>query len=132
MTSFLSPLLEASSEQHILVDATTGAVVADQLLTAFTAAERNKGLLGRSSLADGSAMIIAPCTAVHTFFMQFPIDVAFVKKDGRVLKLRRAVRPWRMAAAFGAFAVIELPAGTLQRIGTLAGTTLAVRSAPHP
>ena len=131
MPSFLSPLLkaDASTRRHVLVDGTSGAVVADTLLTAFTSEDRNKGLLGRSSLADGSAMIIAPCTAVHTFFMQFPIDIAFVARSGKVRKVRHTVRPWRLAAAFGAFAVIELPAGTLQRIGTAVGNTLAVQPA---
>ena len=50
--------------------------------------------------------------AIHTFAMRFAIDVLFVSKDGRVLKVRRGVRPGRIAAAWRAFAVIELPAGS--------------------
>ena len=44
--------------------------------------------------------------------MRFAIDVQFVSKDGRVLSVRSNVRPGRVAAAFRAFAVIELPART--------------------
>lgn len=58
-------------------------------------------------------MIIAPCSAVHTFFMKFPIDLIFVAKDGRVLKTRRHVPAWRISGRLGAFAVIELAAGAL-------------------
>ena len=73
-------------------------------------------------------MIIAPSNAIHTFFMKFPIDIAFVGRDGRVRKIREAVRPWRMSAALRAYAVIELPAGAIQRSGTVAGDTLVIRS----
>jgi len=71
-------------------------------------------------------MIIAPTNAIHTFFMRFQIDVAFVTRDGRVLKIRHALRPWRMAAAWGAFAVIELSAGGLARADTQVGDRLIV------
>ena len=53
----------------------------------------------------------APCTAVHTWFMRFPIDVLFVSKGGVIRKVRNAVHPWRFAIAWRAYAVIELPAG---------------------
>lgn len=58
-------------------------------------------------------MIIAPCSAVHTFFMKFPLDLIFVAKDGRVLKTRRRIPAWRISGRLGAFAVIELAAGAL-------------------
>jgi hypothetical protein len=38
----------------------------------------------------------------------------------------KALRPWRMAAAFRAFAVVELAAGALDAAGTIAGDTLVV------
>ena len=37
-------------------------------------------------------LVIAPTNAIHTFFMRFAIDVAFVARDGRVLKVRRGRR----------------------------------------
>jgi uncharacterized membrane protein (UPF0127 family) len=58
--------------------------------------------------------------------MQFAIDVAFVRKDGRVLKTYDALRPWRIAAALWAKAVIELPAGALGRADTRAGDQLVL------
>jgi uncharacterized membrane protein (UPF0127 family) len=73
-------------------------------------------------------MLIAPTSAVHTFFMRFAIDIAFVTRDGRVLKTYAAVRPWRLAAAFGGYAVIELPAGTLANSDTVVGDLLEIAS----
>jgi uncharacterized membrane protein (UPF0127 family) len=128
MKSFLSPLLRAGSMSHVLENMRTHAVVADHLLTAFDSAQRRQGLLGRDSLPEGSALIIAPCSAVHTFFMRFAIDIAFVARDGRVIKVRSAVRPWRMALALRAFAVVELPPGALARSHTMSGDTLICRA----
>ena len=45
--------------------------------------------------------------------MRFPIDVIFLARDGRVMKTRLAIGPWRMALARGAYAVEELAAGAL-------------------
>jgi uncharacterized membrane protein (UPF0127 family) len=100
--------------------------VARTLLTAFDSKSRKKGLLGRDSLPEGSALIIAPCQAIHTFSMRFAIDVLFVAKDGRVLKVRQAVPARRIAVSLRAFAVVELPAGAIERSGTQAGDRLQV------
>lgn len=127
MKSFLSPLLQAGATRHLLENARTRRVVAAQLLTAFDSASRRQGLLGRDSLPAGSALIIAPSNAVHTFFMRFPIDIAFVTRHGRVIKVRSAVRPWRLAASLRAYAVIELAAGALDQSDTRRGDTLICR-----
>ncbi len=129
MKSFLSPLLRDESTPHVLENARTGAVVADHLLTAFDSDSRRQGLLGRDSLPDGNALIIAPSNAVHTFFMRFPIDIAFVRRDGRVIKVKSAVGPRRLSAAFRGFAVVELAAGALARSGTVSGDLLICRPA---
>ena len=128
MKSFLNPLLRGGSIEHVLENARTHTVVANQLLTAFDSAQRRQGLLGRDSLPEGSALIIAPCSAVHTFFMRFAIDIAFVARDGRVIKVRSAVRPWRLAVSIRAFAVVELPPGALARSNTVPGDTLICRA----
>lgn len=127
MPSFLSPLLRDESAPYRLENVRTGTVVAERLLTAFDSQARRKGLLGRDSLPESTALIIAPCNAVHTLFMRFAIDVAFVTREGRVVKTRAAVRPWRMTGALRAFAVVELPAGALALTDTVPGDVLAVR-----
>ena len=124
--SFLRPLLEGPEAGLRLTNSRSGLVVAHQLLTAFDSASRRTGLLHHDSLSDGCALLIAPSNAIHTFFMRFEIDVAFVKKDGRVLKTRHVLRPWRLAGALGAFVAIELPAGALARSDTRPGDTLVI------
>ncbi len=126
MPSFLSPILRTTPDRFALRNVGTGRTVASQLLTAFDSASRNVGLLRHDSLADSTALIIAPTSATHTFFMKFPIDVAFVAKDGRVLKACSTLVPWRMAWAWRAYAVVEMSAGALAISGTLAGHHLEV------
>ncbi len=128
MTSFLQPLLRKSSDNCTLVNSRSGVVLADHLIRAFDSAARRTGLLKHGGLPQGSAMIIAPSNAIHTFFMKFPIDVAFVGRDGRVRKVREAVRPWRMSAALRGYAVIELPAGALRATNTNVGDTLVIHT----
>ena len=105
-----------------LVNETRGAVLAERAALALTVRERMKGLLGRDALVDGEALVIRPCTSIHTFFMRFPIDVLFLDRDGRVLRAIPAMKPWRLTRIYPrAACVAELPAGVLQRTGTSEG-----------
>jgi len=128
MKSFLDPLLRKSAPPLVLTNSRTNQVVASTLVPAFDSASRRRGLLKHNCLPEGSALVIAPTNAIHTFFMRFAIDVAFVSKDGRVLKVRRAMPAWRMAAAWRAFAVVELPPGALERAGVQPGDMLRVET----
>lgn len=130
MPSFLTPLLTHPAQNFTLHNTRSGRPVASELLPAFDSAARRKGLLGRDYLAAGTAIVIAPTNAIHTWFMRFPIDVAFVAKDGRVVKVRSGLGPWRMAAAWSAYAVVEMAAGELDGSGTKAGDRLLVLPRP--
>jgi len=101
-----------------IVQQRTGATVASHVEIAATRASRRKGLLGRASLDRSAALVLAPCCAVHTAFMQFPIDVLFVSRAGTVRKIV-TLPPWRIAVGVGAAAVIELAAGAARdlRVG---------------
>lgn len=122
--NFLAPLVDRPTDRWILSNARTGVVLANRIEAAFDRTTRNRGLLGRDGLDAGSALILAPCQSIHTWFMRFPIDVAFVRRDGRIVKAVADLRAWRLAASFRAFAAIELPAGVLASTDTRAGDEL--------
>jgi hypothetical protein len=130
MTSFLAPLIDGAPDGYCLRNERTGVPVAVQLITAFDSASRRTGLLHHSHLPEGSALIIAPTNAIHTFFMKFSIDVAFVTRTGEVVKTRTAIAPWRMSGALRAYAVIEMPAGALSRSGTGRGDRIVIDPLP--
>ena len=127
--TFVDPLLRRSRGDLQLVNVERGTVVAGRVVAAFDSETRRRGLLGRDGMPEDEALIIAPCNGVHTFFMRFAIDIVFVAKDGRVVKACRRVRPWRMALAWRAFAVIEGAPGLIERSGTRPGDRVAVREA---
>jgi uncharacterized membrane protein (UPF0127 family) len=122
--SFLDPILTTPNAPWILRNARHEHVVARMVETAFDRKARNRGLLGRSSLPDDRALILAPCNSIHTFFMRFAIDVAFVDRDGHVRRARQSLQPWRIQTAFRAFAVVELASGALERSDTRVGDRL--------
>ena len=81
------------------------------------------GLLALPRLGELDALVIRPCSAVHTFGMDYPIDVAFVDRDGTILKLA-SLGPRRGATCRGAHAAIELAAGTAARLSLAPGQRL--------
>ena len=73
--------------------------------------ERLRGLLGTDDNADG--VVLCGCSSIHTWGMRYPLDVAFVTRDGEVLKSCRRVPPKRFVRALGARYVFERPASSL-------------------
>lgn len=120
-SSFLTPILEKPATRWSLRDVRSGLAIATRIEIAFDSASRRKGLLGRIGLADDTALVLAPCSSIHTFFMRFAIDVLFLDRRGRVVKASPDVRPWRIRIAPRSFAVVELSSGKLERIGTRVG-----------
>ena len=126
MPTFVSPLLRSPGADFVLRHAASGEIVATRIRTAFDSQSRRQGLLGRTGLEAGEVLIIAPCNAVHTCFMRFPLDLAFVTRDGRIVKVREHVAPWRAAIAWRAYAVVEAAAGSLGPLGVRPGEALVV------
>ena len=106
-----------------------GAVVCERCTIADSPLPRMRGLLGRRGLGSDEGVLLRPAGSVHTFFMRFPIDIVFLDRDGRVLRIAESVAPWRTAAARGAKAVLELRAGECARRRLLTGDVLEVGAA---
>ena len=106
-----------------------GPVVCERGVLAVTAWTRSKGLLGRSGLDPDEGLWIQPTGSIHMWFMRFAIDVVYADKEGRVLKLVRGIRPWRMSACRGAKVALELPVGAIDRSGVVVGDHLVIEHA---
>ena len=98
----------------VLVNARSAQTIASDVELAVTRAERRRGLLGKEGLDASAGLMISPCWAIHTTFMRFPIDVVFLDRGGRAVRIVRDLAPWRIAIAPRAQAVVELPAGRLR------------------
>jgi uncharacterized protein len=102
-----------------------GRVVCERCVVADTAFRRLRGLLGRRELTPGDGIVLRPGWSIHTAFMLFPIDVAFVDADQVVVKLVENLKPFRASVCRGARDVVELAAGEARRRGLKAGDRLA-------
>ncbi|HTC89945.1 MAG TPA: DUF192 domain-containing protein [Bryobacteraceae bacterium] len=98
--------------------------LADRALIADNSKTRKTGLLKHDRLERGEGLWITPCEGIHTVGMKFPIDVLFLDKKRKVVKIRAAMPRWRMAASLFAHSVLELPSGTAQATRTSSGDQL--------
>jgi uncharacterized protein len=108
----------------------TRSAVALEVDVAVTRAARRRGLLGRESFGATEGLLLSPCKAVHTVGMRFPIDVIFIDRDGRAVRIVPALAPWRIAMSARAKAVIELAAGRAAASDIQVGDLLYLAPAP--
>jgi uncharacterized protein len=99
-----------------------------ELIVARSFFDRLGGLIARPRLRDGQALVLAPCSSVHTCFMRYAIDVVFIDGEGRVLKLVERLEPWRAAGCRRAHAAIELGAGQARVHGVVQGAGINLAS----
>jgi uncharacterized protein len=106
---------------RLLVDGNDVAPVA----IASSALNKMKGLLGASSV-DG-ALYFPDVPSVHTFFMKFTIDVAFLDADN-VVQMVQAMKPWRVTGKHnGIKHVLEANAGAFELWNLRVGSKVEVR-----
>lgn len=120
-----NPIRRPTPEVRLRVsNLTHDTVLATCLELADSGPKRNKGLLGRQGLPPGGGLWIIPCESVHTFWMQFPIDLVYLDRNKKIRGLRSNVPPWRLSACLSAHSILELPSGTIQRTLTQLGDAL--------
>lgn len=97
----------------VILNETTGAVLAQNASIARSVVARTRGLMFRRGLAEGEALVIEPCSSIHMMWMLFPIDAVFYNREGVVTKVARNVKPWIgfSMGGRGARAVIEMRVG---------------------
>lgn len=117
--------------QALRVSLPDGSPLADRAWASESTFERAQGWLKRERVEDGEGLLLTPCGSIHMFGMRFAIDVAFLDRQGRVLKCCHAVAPGTLA--WGPLKglllpwtvqALELPAGRLQACGVQPGQVL--------
>ena len=110
-----------------IINETRGSEVARDVRLADGVWSRFWGLMGRRSLPDEAGLLLKPSSSIHTAFMRFPIDIVFLDRSLRVVKVVPHLKPFRLSIAFGgAHSALELNAGAAARAGVEAGDQLAL------
>ena len=56
---------------------------------------------------EGCILLISPCNSIHTFGMRHDLDVAFLDKEGVVIRAENNVGPRKVIRCKGSIAVLE-------------------------
>jgi len=109
-----------------------GRWLARRVVVARSVFSRFMGLMGRSNLDRDEGLWLIPCRSIHMFFMRTAIDVAFLSRQGQVVRTASSMRPWSLRPigvtllpVAGAHSALELAPGTLDRLGVAVGDQLA-------
>jgi uncharacterized membrane protein (UPF0127 family) len=106
---------------------TRGTLLGDSVRLADDPRTRRTGLLSETGLPPGSGLWIFPSQAIHTFWMRFSIDAAFLDKHLRVKRVYHRMPPFRLSRfVWGAQSVLELAFGVLAHSGTETGDELQI------
>jgi uncharacterized membrane protein (UPF0127 family) len=110
----------ASAEACPRLDGLPGRDLGDGLRVAEANSRmaRMKGLAKLDTLPERLALHIPRCRSVHTFTMQFPLDLIWLNKAGEVVRVDPAVPPRRLKFCAKARSVVEANAGTADRFVT--------------
>ena len=109
-----------------VVNQRSGTVLGNRVLHADSWLRRLRGMLGRPEPGPGEGLMLTPCRAVHMFGMRYPLDVAFLDRDGIVVATYPGLVPgagtfWHRTARHA----LELATGTLAATGTVVGDRLS-------
>ena len=126
--AFLTTHRSPTPDRHLQVtNLTRQTLLANYVTLADQGATRRKGLLGRKWLSKGEGLWILPCEAVHTFGMQFPIDLLYLDCSHRIIKISSDVPPWRLSICLTGHSVLELASGVIRDSRTETGDELLLQ-----
>ncbi len=97
---------EGSSKQSVLLDV--------RLTESFI--ERNRGLLALPPLSEGEGLLINPCSSIHTFSMKYPLDLVYLDKALKIVKIVENIAANRVSLCWRAKSTLELKSGEVERL----------------
>ena len=80
------------------------------------------------SLPEGHGLHIKPCRSIHTFFMNYTIDVLYLNDQLEIVGMDESVKPSTVGKYHQmASSVLEIPAGTISRTEAKIGHYLTIK-----
>ena len=108
-----------------LVNLDNDSIIAEHIHVADRFWNRLKGLMFTEDLPSDCGLHIRPCRGIHTFFMQYSIDVLHLDSRHQVVGIEENLQPGKTGKSFPRTAeIVELSAGKIQKTGTKIGHRL--------
>jgi len=89
-------------------------VIVENLMIADRFLSRLKGLMLSKALPSNAGLLLKPCQSVHTFFMNYTIDVIFLDENNRIIGIENNMRPYHISKFYRkSQKVLEMNAGII-------------------
>ena len=108
-----------------------GNLLIEKALVARTFFQRFLGLIPRKNIAGDEALIFYNAGSIHMFFMRFPIDVIFLDRENKIIKIVTNLKPWQLANCFSAKVTVEMSAGKAEQFCLAVGDKLDFLNQPE-
>jgi len=109
-----------------VINQNTNTVLFSKARKATTLFQRLLGLMFKKGISEEEALIFYHAPSIHTFFMRFPIDVIFLDRNMRVIRICRELKPARLVFCKGAFCTVECSGGLASSKGVEENQTLGI------
>jgi uncharacterized protein len=101
---------------------TRGTVLAKHLITLNSNFHDTLRFLNRRGIPRNCALLIAPCTEIHTVGMRKSVDIVYLNRNGHVVKMFKSLPPDCVAdSPQRAVSAVELPADAIGESDTTVG-----------
>lgn len=110
-----------------IVNKENNSLLASSARVAVSFFQRFAGLMLKKEIAYGQALIFYRAASIHTFFMRFAIDILFLDRQMRVVRLVHSLGPWRMVFCRGAYASVEMASGKIKQAGLKVGDRIEIK-----
>jgi uncharacterized protein len=108
-------------------------VLGARIRIADSLAARMRGFILRRAPEAGEGLFLTPCRGVHTYWMQFPLDVLFLDDGGNVVATHTDLAPGRRTPIYRAARyALELPPGAIEATGTAVGDRVTWKPVLEP
>lgn len=112
---------------QMLHNVTMDKEICQNVIIANSFIKRLKGLMFTKELSPDSAVYIHPCSQIHTFFMNYNIDVLYLDHNYKILAIDEKMKPGKIGKSVkGAVAVIELQGGRANETNMKVGQVIQI------
>lgn len=83
---------------------------------AETLISKTLGVIGWKDFGKSNGMILTETNSIHTFFVRFTLDLVFLDKEMKIIRLVKNLKPFSISPiVWRAKHVLEMPAGSIEK-----------------
>lgn len=87
-----------------------------QVKTAKSLISRGLGVILWKDFGPNNGLLLTDTNSVHTFLVRFPLDLVFLNKEMKIIKLTKNLKPYRISPiVWQAKHVLEMPTGSIDK-----------------